>query len=88
MKYVFSQNAWEDYQYWRTADPKTFERLNQLIAQCRKSPFSGLGKPEPLRGNLQGWWSRRLTHEDRLVYRLNGKGEDQALQIAQCRFHY
>lgn len=88
MKYIFSQEAWEDYQFWRATNAKTFERLNQLILECRKSPFSGLGKPEPLKGDLQGWWSRRLTHEDRLVYRLYGKGPDQALQIAQCRLHY
>jgi toxin YoeB len=63
-------------------------RVNDLINDCRRSPFKGLGKPEPLRGDLQGWWSRRINTEDRLVYRVTGKPPDQALEIAQCRFHY
>jgi toxin YoeB len=59
-----------------------------LIKECRRSPFKGTGRPEPLRGDLQGWWSRRITVEDRLVYRVSGKGDAQALEIAQCRYHY
>jgi toxin YoeB len=88
VKIVFSDNAWEDYQHWLGNDRKTLTRLNALIEECRRSPFKGTGKPEPLRGDLQGWWSRRLTQEDRLVYRVTGKGEDQRLEIVQCRFHY
>lgn len=88
MKIVFSDNAWEDYQYWLKADQKTFVRLNGLIEECRRSPFAGTGKPEPLRGILQGWWSRRITQQDRLVYRIEGKAGGQRLEIAQCRFHY
>jgi toxin YoeB len=88
VKIVFADRAWEDYQHWITADPTTLKRLNMLIEECRRSPFKGTGKPEPLRGDLQGWWSRRITHADRLVYRVAGKGEDQRLEIAQCRFHY
>ena len=88
MKIVFSEYGWEDYQHWQDADPKTLKRLNALIEEARRSPFKGMGKPEPLRGDLQGWWSRRLTREDRVVYRVVGKGADQRLEIAQCRLHY
>lgn len=88
MKLVFADQAWEDYQHWITADPATLKRLNMLIEECRRAPFRGTGKPEPLRGDLQGWWSRRITHADRLVYRVAGKGDEQRLEIAQCRFHY
>ena len=88
MKIVFSDHGWEDYLHWVEADPKTLRRLNALIDECRRSPFKGTGKPEPLKGELQGWWSRRLTHDDRLVYRVAGKGAEQRLEIAQCRLHY
>jgi toxin YoeB len=88
VKLVFADQAWEDYLYWQEADRKTLTRLNALIEECRRNPFKGTGKPEPLRGDLQGWWSRRITQEDRLVYRVVGKGDNQQLQIAQCRFHY
>lgn len=63
------------------------ERLNALIRECRRTPFKGIGKPEPLKGDLAGWWSRRITLEDRLVYRAAGAGETQALEVLQCRFH-
>lgn len=88
MKLVFADQAWEDYLYWQEADRKTLKRVNALIEECRRNPFKGTGKPEPLRGDLQGWWSRRITQEDRLVYRVAGKGEAQRLEIAQCRLHY
>lgn len=88
MKIVFADQAWEDYQHWLAADAATLKRLNQLIEESRQTPFKGTGKPEPLRGDLQGWWSRRITHADRLVYRVAGKGDEQRLEIAQCRFHY
>jgi toxin YoeB len=88
VKLVFSDQAWEDYLHWQAADPNTLERLNGLIKECRRSPFTGTGKPEPLRGSLKGWWSRRITIEDRLVYRISGKGEEQRLEIVQCRLHY
>lgn len=88
MKIVFSAHGWHDYLHWVEADPRILKRLNALIEECCRSPFRGTGKPEPLRGDLQGWWSRRLTHEDRLVYRVAGKGDDQCLEIAQCRMHY
>ena len=88
MKLVFSDEAWEDYLFWQDADPKTLKRINELIGECRRNPFKGTGKPEPLKGDLQGWWSRRITKDDRLVYRVQGKGDEQRLDIAQCRLHY
>ena len=88
MKIVFSDNAWEDYRHWLDTDRKVLARLNGLIEECRRTPFKGTGKPEALRGDLQGWWSRRITHDDRLVYRVAGTGDEQRLDIAQCRFHY
>lgn len=88
MKIVFSDEAWDDYRHWIDHDPKTLARLNGLIEQCRRNPFAGTGKPEPLRQDLQGWWSRPITGTDRLVYRVTGKGVGQALEIIQCRLHY
>lgn len=88
MKLVFSERAWGQYLYWQTEDPKTLGRLNRLIKECLREPFRGTGKPEPLGGNLAGWWSRRIDQEHRLVYRVIGKGDVQALEVAQCRYHY
>jgi toxin YoeB len=88
MKLVFAEQAWRDYLHWQATDANTLDRLNGLIRECLREPFRGTGKPEPLRGDLQGWWSRRITIDDRLVYRVSGKGPDQQLEIAQCRFHY
>jgi toxin YoeB len=88
VKVVFSDEGWEDYLHWVENDPKILERLNALIEECRRSPFKGRGKPEPLKQDMKGWWSRRITGEDRLVYRVEGKGRAQALEIIQCRFHY
>lgn len=87
MKLVFHANAWEDYLSWQ-GDAKVLDRLNGLLRECMRHPFEGTGKPEPLRGNLKGWWSRRIDREHRLVYRLTGTGDGQALEIAQCRYHY
>lgn len=84
MKLVFHERAWEDYLYWQSTDPKMLARVNQLIKESCRSPFQGIGKPEPLRGELRGWWSRRIDQEHRLVYR----STDDALLIAQCRHHY
>ncbi len=84
MKLVFTETAWADYLHWQATDRALLERLNQLIKETSRTPFTGIGKPEPLRGQLSGWWSRRLTREHRLVYRV----ADDALHIAQCRFHY
>lgn len=88
MKIVFASRAWEDYLHWQAADVTVLQRLNALIRECRRSPFGGLGKPEPLKGDLKGYWSRRITLEDRLVYRVSGSGDAQQLEIVQCRFHY
>lgn len=84
MKLVFHERAWEDYLYWQSTDQKMLARVNQLIKEASRSPFQGIGKPEPLRGDLRGWWSRRIDQEHRLVYRPTEDG----LLIAQCRLHY
>lgn len=84
MKLVFDERAWQDYLHWQQNDPKLLLRLNTMIRECQRTPFAGIGKPEPLRGQLSGWWSRRLTQEHRLVYRW----KDDSLLVAQCRYHY
>ncbi|MBB3996229.1 Txe/YoeB family addiction module toxin [Aureimonas pseudogalii] len=88
MKIVWSQNAWTDYLDWQIHDPVIIGRINELIRSAMRTPFVGLGKPEPLKGDLSGWWSRRITSDHRLVYRIRGSKDDQAIEIAQCRFHY
>lgn len=88
MRLSFWPTAWDDYLHWQAEDAKTLERLNALIKECLRDPFQGTGRPEPLKQNLRGWWSRRITGEHRLVYRVSGTGEAQVLEIAQCRFHY
>jgi toxin YoeB len=84
MKLIFSEQAWDDYLYRQANDAKLLERINGLIKECARTPSKGAGKPEPLRGPLSGWWSRRITQEHRLVYRPSEDG----LLIAQCRYHY
>jgi toxin YoeB len=84
MRLLFSEQGWEDYLWWQAHDQKTLERINALIKDASRNPFQGIGKPEPLRGDLSGWWSRRITQEHRLVYR----AVDGMLHIAQCRYHY
>ena len=84
MKLVFAEQAWNDYLHWQSTDRALLSRVNELIKECTRTPFSGRGKPEPLRGTLSGWWSRRITQEHRLVYRVEG----ESLLIAQCRYHY
>lgn len=88
MKLVFSDQAWEDYQHWVNTNDKVRDRINELIKQCKRTPFKGTGKPEPLKGDLTGWWSQRISQEDRMVYRVSGSGDGQSLEIAQLRFHY
>ncbi len=88
MKTVFDEDAWDQYVTLLQDDPKLLKRLNSLIRECQRHPFYGTGKPEPLRGNLKGWWSRRIDQEHRLVYRVTGDGDAQTLEIIQCRFHY
>jgi toxin YoeB len=84
MKLIFSTNAWEDYLYWQTTDKKLLTRVNSLITQTCRTPYKGIGKPEPLKHALSGWWSRRINTEHRMVYRI----KDNALEIAQLRYHY
>ncbi|PZQ15895.1 MAG: Txe/YoeB family addiction module toxin [Ancylobacter novellus] len=88
MRLLFSERAWADYLYWQAHDAEMVAKVNILIKDARRSPFSVLGKPEPLKNELKGWWSRRVTREHRLVYRVVGSGDDQTIEIAACRFHY
>lgn len=84
MKLVFAERAWEDYLYWQKTDRKLLERINTLIREITRSPFEGIGKPEPLRNALSGYWSRRINDEHRIVYKV----ADGAVWIAQLRYHY
>ena len=84
MKILFSEHAWEEYQEWQRQDRKMLERIHHLIREIQREPFSGIGKPEPLRYALSGYWSRRITEEHRIVYKIQG----DTLLIAQLRYHY
>lgn len=84
MKITFSENAWEDYLYWQQHDKKLVKKINSLIKEIMRTPFSGTGKPEPLKHHLSGFWSRRISDEHRLVY----KPTEESILIAACRFHY
>ena len=84
MRLVFAEQAWEDYLFWQKNDPKLVRRINELIKDATRHPFEGLGQPEPLRHALAGYWSRRITGEHRMVYKVVG----QDLWIAQLRYHY
>ncbi|PHS62071.1 MAG: Txe/YoeB family addiction module toxin [Flavobacterium sp.] len=84
MKLIWSKTSWDDYFYWQKVDKKIVIRINQLLKSCMRTPFEGIGKPEALKGDLRGYWSRRITSEHRLVY----KYEFENLLIAVCRYHY
>ena len=84
MRIIFSKRAWDEYQYWVQTDRQMLKRINQLIQEISRDPFSGVGKPEPLRHQLAGFWSRRITAEHRMVYAV----ENDDLLIAQLRYHY
>ena len=84
MNLVWSRKAWADYEHWERTDARVHQKINTLIEDIRRHPFTGLGKPEPLKHELAGVWSRRISREHRLVYRVQG----DELQIAQCRYHY
>jgi toxin YoeB len=84
MKLLWAEEAWDDYLYWQSTDKRILKRINELIRDVRRSPFSGIGKPEPLKHSLAGFWSRRITDEHRLVYAIN----DGTMLIAACRYHY
>lgn len=89
MDISFTSNGWEDLEYWIDNDPDTVTKIKDLIKSIRQDPFKGLGKPEPLRYDLKGYWSRRITSEHRIVYKVSGtKRVDQKCVILQCRFHY
>lgn len=88
MRLVFSSRSWADYLFWQERDRKVLLRINDVIKETMRVPFAGMGKPEPLVGDMKGFWSRRITQEHRLVYRVIGKDDAQTLEIAACRFHY
>ena len=84
MKLIFAENAWEDYLYWQKTDKKLLKRINLLIRDITRDPFEGIGKPEPLKHALSGYWSRRISDEHRIVYKIH----QDSLLIVQLRFHY
>lgn len=83
-KITFTNKAWEDYCYWQMQDKKTLKRINMLLEDIKRNSFEGLGKPEPLRNNLSGFWSRRIDETNRLVYRIH----NEQIEVIQCRGHY
>lgn len=84
MQLAWTDAAWKDYLYWQNQDKKTLKRINKLITDCKRSPFEGIGKPEPLKENLAGFWSRRIDESNRLVYAV----DEDYLTIIACRYHY
>jgi len=84
MTYIFVDESWEDYQYWLKTDKKILARINDLIKDISRTPYTGIGKPEPLKYKYKGFWSRRITDEHRLIYQVKG----DELWIVKCRFHY
>lgn len=84
MKLVFSENAWYDYLYWQKTDKKMVKRINELIRDIDRNKYEGIGKPEPVRHSLAGWWSRRIDGEHRVVYKI----QDDSIFLAQLRYHY
>ena len=83
-KLSFSEDGWADYLYWQTQDKKTLKRINQLLQDISRNGFEGIGKPEPLKGDFSGFWSRRIDDTNRIVYRLSG----ESIEIIQCKGHY
>jgi toxin YoeB len=84
MRILFSTQAWQDYSYWQETDKKTVKKINELIKDIARSPFQGLGKPEPLKHAFSGFWSRRISQEHRIIYRVEG----DVIELAQLRYHY
>ncbi|MCW7755432.1 Txe/YoeB family addiction module toxin [Desulfobotulus sp. H1] len=84
MKLIFSAHAWDDYLFWQKTDKQTLRRINTLIKETMRTPFEGIGKPEPLKHALSGYWSRRISDEHRFVYKVS----EDAIEIAQLRYHY
>lgn len=81
---AWTDEAWKDYLYWQSQDKKTLRRINKLIAEAKRDPFQGVGKPEPLRENLSGFWSRRIDDTNRLIYAV----DEQHITVVSCRYHY
>ena len=89
MNFEFTQNAWKEFEYWIETDSDMVNKIKELLKDIKRTPFQGIGKPEPLKYDLKGYWSRCITGEHRLVYKVDGKkGTDQKCFIIQCRFHY
>ena len=88
MRVHFTANGWNDYQHWVQADADLLTKVSDLIEECRRTPFTGRGKPEALKGTLAGFWSRRITRGHRLVYRVEGKDASQRIEVIACRYHY
>lgn len=88
MSIEFTKQAWKEFEYWLEHDIDVADKIRALLKSIIESPFKGIGKPEPLKYQVKGFWSRRITLEHRLVYRISGKGLDQKCSIIQCRFHY
>jgi toxin YoeB len=84
VRLIFSDNAWDDYIFWQKTDKKILRRINNLLKDTKRNPFEGIGKPEPLKHALSGYWSRRITDEHRLIYKVS----EDAIEIAQLRYHY
>jgi toxin YoeB len=84
MKYIFVDESWEDYLYWQSTDKKILKKINELIKDIARTPYNGIGKPEPLKHKYSGYWSRRIDLEHRLIYKVEG----DEIWIAKCRFHY
>lgn len=84
MRYIFVDESWEDYLYWQKTDKNMLLKINNLLKDISRTPFTGIGKPEPLKYKYKGYWSRRIDGEHRLIYKV----KDDAIQIAKCRFHY
>lgn len=84
MRFIFVEESWDDYLYWQKTDKKILTKINDLMKDISRTPFSGLGKPEPLKHKYKGYWSRRITDEHRLIYKI----QDNEIIVAKCRFHY
>jgi toxin YoeB len=84
MRFIFVEDSWEDYLYWQKIDKKLLSKINELLKDISRTPFSGIGKPEPLKHKYKGYWSRRINDEHRLIYKI----QDNEIIIAKCRFHY
>ncbi|MBU0474352.1 MAG: Txe/YoeB family addiction module toxin [Bacteroidetes bacterium] len=83
-KYLFIEESWEDYLYWQTTDKKILKRINEILKDISRTPFDGIGKPEPLKHKYKGFWSRRITDEHRLIYQI----KNDEIRVVKCRFHY